>query len=412
MSRRTSQRTRTAILSALWLAGCSSGDANAPTTTMRDSAGIVITENDLARLPASCTIPSTPTVSIGTAEGDDAYQLFRVFGARRLSDGRIVLVNQGSQQIRFYDQSGKFVSQAGRSGKGPGEFSNAFYLWVLPGDTIWVGDYDPWQFLVFGPDGTWKRTVRPSPQYNNSPRMLNVLDDGRAVLSQVPFEARSKSEFTLEHVTVVVHGPDGALTDTIGTYSNGRIGNMGDDPSGPWLFPHFESFASAAASGSHIVVGHGSVPELAVYRASDSVRLERLVRWTTGDRTISSDAVAAERKRLREQYAEMDPAMFRRMVEPLISEKRPVADRFPAFAGITTGRDGRIWVREFATPDRANTRSYLTFDAEGRFICRAVMPAFNNVFEFGKDYLLAHDRDSLGVERVLQFPIGGPVEPK
>lgn len=412
MSRRTSQRARTAILSALCLAACSSGDANAPATTMRDSAGVAITENDLARLSASCAIPSTPTVSIGASEGEDAYQLHRVMGARRLSDGRIVLVNQGSQQIRFYDQSGKFVSQAGRPGRGPGEFSNAFYLWVLPGDTIWVGDYRPWQFLVFGPDGTWKRTVRPSPQYINSPAVMSVLDDGRSVLAETPLQSRSQSGFTLQHLTVVVHGPDGALTDSIGTYPNGRIGNMGDNPTGPWLSPFFESFTRAAASGSQVVVGHGSVPELSVYRASDSLRLERLVRWTTGDRTISSEAVAAERKRLREEYPELDPAMFKMLVEPQIREDRPVADRFPAFAGVIAGRDGRIWVREYPTPDRADTRSYLAFDAEGRFVCRAAMPAFDNIFEFGKDYLIALDRDSLGVERVLQYPIAGPGDAK
>ena len=412
MSRRASQRTRTAILGALWLAGCSSGDANAPATTMRDSAGIAITENDLARLPASCTIPSTPTVSIGTAEGDDAYQLFRVMGARRLGDGRIVVVNQGSQQIRFYDRNGKFLSQAGRSGRGPGEFSTAFGLWVLPGDTIWVGDYRPWQFLVFGPDGTWNRTVRPAPQYANRPPFHYVLEDGRSVLAQEPYERRDKSEFTLQHLTVVVHGPDGALIDTVGTYPNGRIGNMGADPSGPWLTPHFESFTRAAAAGSHIAIGHGSVPELFVYRAADSVRLKGLIRWTTVDRTVSPDDIAAERKRIRAQGAGMEPGMFRNLVEPQLREDRPAADQFPAFSGIIAARDGRFWVREYPTPDRPDSRNYLAFDADGRFVCRAAMPSFADVFEVGKDYLIALDRDSLGVERVLQFPIAGPVDAK
>src|SRR5687768_1257800 len=169
MARRRSARDRSTLLAAILVAACSTGDADSGVTTMRDSAGIAIAENDLARLTSTCTMTSTPTVSIGSAEGEEAYQLYRVFGARKLSDGRIVLVNQGSQQLRFYDASGKFLNAAGREGRGPGEFENAFYLWVLPGDTVWVGDYRPWQFHVFGPDGTWKRTVRPTPQYYNSP---------------------------------------------------------------------------------------------------------------------------------------------------------------------------------------------------------------------------------------------------
>ena len=384
MTRRRCPCARFTLLAAILVAACSTGDADSGVTTIRDSAGVAIAENDLARLASTCTMAPAPTVSIGAAEGEEVYQLYRVFGARKLSDGRIVLVNQGSQQLRFYDATGKFLNATGREGRGPGEFENAFYLWVLPGDSVWVGDYRPWQFHVFGPDGTWKHTVRPTPQYYNSPDVINVLDDGRSVLADGRLlENRSPNGFTLQHITVVVHGRDGALLDTLGTYPNGLIGNMGEDPTGPWMGPHFESYTRVAAAGSRIAVGHGSVAELSVYRAADSVRLERLVRWTTVDRTVSAEDIAAERTRLREQYPELDPAMFRRMVAPLIREDRPAAKVFPAFSGIIAGRDGRLWVREYPTPDRADTRSYLGFDPEGRLLCRMVVPAFDNIFEIG-----------------------------
>jgi hypothetical protein len=411
MSLRSSGRACSTLFAALTVVACSTGDADSGVTTMRDSAGVAIAENDLTRLTSTCSIAPEPTVSIGAAEGEEAYQLYRVFGARKLSDGRIVLVNQGSQQLRFYDAKGKFLTATGREGRGPGEFENAFYLWVLPGDSVWVGDYRPWQFHVFGPDGTWKRTVRPTPQYINSPEVINVLDDGRSVLANGgSFANRSPTGFTLQHITVVVHGPDGTLIDTVGTYPNGLIGNMGEDPSGPWMGPHFESYTRVAAAGSRIAIGHGSISELSVYRVADSVRLERLLRWTTVDRTVSADDIAAERTRLREQYPELDPAMFKRMVAPLISENRPAAKVFPAFSGIVVGRDGRFWVREYPTPDRADTRSYLGFDPDGRLLCRLVVPAFDNVFEIGSNYLLALDRDSLDVERVFEYPITGPAK--
>jgi hypothetical protein len=412
MSRCVSMSAVRVLFGLLWLAGCASGDASSDATAMRDSAGVAIAENDLLRPTASCAVGAAPTVSIGTDDGAEMYQLYRVFGASKLSDGRIVLVNQGSQSIRFYDAKGTFLTQSGRAGQGPGEFSNAFYLWVLPGDSIWVGDYGPWQFHVFGPDGTWKRTVRPTPQYTNSPEVLSVLDNGRSVLAARGLEERSLTGFTLQHLTPVMHAPDGALIDTIGTYPNGLLGNMGEDPSGPWMQPHFESFARVAARGSRIVVGHGATPELSVYEAADSLHLERIIRWTTVDRAVTPAAVDAERKRLREQYPDLDPAMFRRMVQPLIREDRPAAEKFPAFAGIVVGRDGRIWVREYPMPDQPQTRSYIGFDREGRFVCRAVMPPFDNLYEFGKDYLLALHRDSLRVEHVVEYSLAGPAAPK
>jgi len=145
-----------------------------------------------------------------------------------------------------------------------------------------------------------------------------------------------------------------------------------------------------------------------VYRVSDGIRLERIVRWTTGDRTISSADVAAERRKLAEPYAKMDPVRRKQFVEPLVSEKRPIADQFPAFASAMAGRDGRIWIREYPRPRLTAPPRWIAFDAEGRFSCTVTVPAVTQLLEFGADYLLTRDRDSVGVERVLQYSIAPP----
>lgn len=389
------------------VAACSPGDAGTSVTTTRDSAGIKVVDNDVERATAACSIDSTPAVRIGTSEGDEDYQLHRVFGARRLSDGRIVVVNQGSQQLRFYDSTGKYLTASGREGQGPGEFTNAFYLWVLPGDTTWVGDYRPFQFLVFSPDGSWKRTVRPAPAYTNPPAIMDVLDDGRSILAARGIENRQPKGFAAQTLTPVIHAADGALIDTIGTYPNGRLGQTVEGPMNVWLQPHFESYTRVASAGSRVVIGHGSMPSLSVYRMSDSLELDRIVRWTTVDRAVTPAAIEAELTRIREENKDTDPDMYKRLVEPMIHKDRPAADVFPAFSGITVGRDGRIWVREYPAPGRATRRNYLGFDRDGRFVCRLETPAFDNVYEFGKDYLIALERDSLGVERVVKFPLSG-----
>jgi hypothetical protein len=92
----------------------------------------------------------------------------------------------------------------------------------------------------------------------------------------------------------------------------------------------------------------------------------------------------------------------------MIHENRPAADVFPAFSGIIVGRDERIWVREPPAPGRVTRRNYLGFDREGRFLCRLETPAFDNVYEFGMDYLMALERDSLDVERVVSYRLSGP----
>src|SRR5690606_4738638 len=111
-----------AALGASFLAvGCGAGEGPASGTPIaeRDSAGIAVVDNDLLRLTDRCALEAEPRVVIGTATGAPEYQLYRVFGATRLRDGRIALVNQGSQELRFYDADGRFLHAAGSEGEGP-----------------------------------------------------------------------------------------------------------------------------------------------------------------------------------------------------------------------------------------------------------------------------------------------------
>jgi hypothetical protein len=350
-------------------AACAASEApGSEAISRRDSAEIVIIENDLDRLKATCPLDSAPEVTIGVAEGDEEYQLHRVFGARRLSDGTIVLVNQGSQQLRYYDARGRFIDQVGRGGEGPGEFRRAFNLWVLPGDTIWVGDYRPWRFLIFGPDRKWVRTVQAEPMYVNVEHgVTNVLDDGRFTLADRTLRFQPTTNFRMTYLTVLLHDTDGSLLDTIGTYPNGRYGVLDDTPEAMGLRPLFDSYTRITSTGSFIVAGHTSEAEFSLLDVTNGPRVERIVRWTTGDRTITSADIDAEHERIEEQYAEMDANMRRRYLAPLVSDDRPVADRFPAFASLTAGRDGRIWVREYPRPDASGAARFgLAGDREQR----------------------------------------------
>src|SRR5690606_14663612 len=96
------------------------------------------------------------------------------------------------------------TGRSGRAGQGPGEFSNIFYLWALPGDTLWVGDYDPWHYEVLDEQGKFIRSVRPEPIYTNSPRTILVLDDGSSVLGSEQV-SRAGPEYVERMRTVLRH---------------------------------------------------------------------------------------------------------------------------------------------------------------------------------------------------------------
>lgn len=217
-----------AFLACAAVAACTAtGSTSDSAVTVMDSAGIRIVFNDLEALRVTCAVGSTPVVSIGTAEGDEPYQLFRVFGATRLSDGRVALVNQGSQSVRVYDAHGRFLAAWGRAAEGPGEFRDAFYLWRLPGDTLWVGDYRPWEFEIFAPTGEWVRRVQLVPMYPNPPREMGVLDDGRAILASPKSNYGVGRQFELEYLHVLLHAADGGLIDTLAVSPHGRASLSG-----------------------------------------------------------------------------------------------------------------------------------------------------------------------------------------
>jgi hypothetical protein len=77
----------------------------------------------------------------------------------------------------------------------------------------------------------------------------------------------------------------------------------------------------------------------------------------------------------------------------------------PAMNGIRIGTDGRIWIREYYVLGDTLPRQWIGFNRDGQFDCRLQTPRFREFLEFGADYLLALETDSLGVERVKQFPL-------
>ncbi|MCZ6857663.1 MAG: hypothetical protein O7F70_06650, partial [Gemmatimonadetes bacterium] len=69
-----------------------------------------------------------PELTLGGLDAAPEYEFFNVAGAVRLSDGRLVVANAGSYELRFYTASGTYQTHAGRQGGGPGEFERISWI--------------------------------------------------------------------------------------------------------------------------------------------------------------------------------------------------------------------------------------------------------------------------------------------
>ena len=241
-----------------------------------------------------------------------------------------------------------------------------------------MGDFRPFQYLVFDEKGDWVKSVKPDPMEMNSPRSMHILADGRL------FNGRSNGfdklpNFAPRTMVMELYDANGKLTDTVVTLENGRYGLLDDDPQSPYVYPIFESFAQARSRGDRIVIGHASKPELRLQRVDPGMPLDRIIRWDVGSREITTADVAAFKAAQVAQYADMPAESKARFLDPLISTNRPVADSFPAFGRScwrTTVGSGSASFRVRLTPPRiTGSRSRAT----ARFTAGSTRRALRNI---------------------------------
>jgi hypothetical protein len=386
--------TRFATVVALGCAACTGGaDGSAQDIVLADSAGIqIVTVRGLdpADLP-EWTLGPDPAVEIGAVDGP-GHDLHWPRAASRLPGGAIIVANRGSNEIREFDASGRYVRSLGRKGAGPGEFQNLSWTGWLDGDTI-VG-YDPpnRRLTVFAPDGSVARTVTlPLPNTSSFPEVAGILANG-SVLAYPGFDRVFSRGERRDTIAYMIYPPDGSRADTLGSYA------------GPERFFHilpdfaltmdvpFGRNAYAAARGNHVVLGSSDALALDVHDGDGA--LLRRIRIVIPPLPVSSaeaeaqrdSAIAAFPERMRDAYREMQ-------------ELAPRRETHPAFTALALDDDGRIWVRLPATT-AAPAAQWLILSSTGAPVGRLSIGAGLEIEEVGRDYVLIRSTDADGVESI------------
>ena len=395
-------------LSTAFLAGCGGDSPSLRTsTTVLDSADVEIVTSDPAGTGDHCTLGNEPTLSIGAKEGKegDAPHLFhQVRAAGRLSDGSVAVVDGSSREIRVFGTTGEHLRTMGGPGEGPGEFRGPWLLWVLPGDTLWVGDYLPWRFNVFSPDGVFSRSVTPDDfSLHTLTPPGGVLDDGISVNVTQSLDGTGGGFAAPINYLVIAHGPDEAVLDTIATLPGPRLGSL--PRFGGFVQPLFEASSLVAARASTIAMTTTREPEVRLL--DGGLRLHRIVRWKDPDRAVTDAHVRAFREDYIAETGGPGSQGWSPGHEARISDDRPVAELFPTASDLMIGRDGRLWLKRYARP--RDEPSWMAFAASGDFSCHLRPGVELTPLEFGAGYLLALHRDELGVERVVMYELATPV---
>ena len=355
-----------------------------PASQARDSAGIRIIENarpeEGSRL--HWVIGPEPAVSIGDVDGEDPYLFSYAWDATKLSDGRIVVVDRSTSELRVFDETGTYLVTWGGLGEGPGEFPR-FSLGDVepwPGDSIVAWYSDAQTISVFDSEGSFGRLFnRPGagqrPWQVTRPEL--VRSDGSILGVLAERENAGAAE-------VRILDGEGGLHTSLGNHRSRRA-------------LYFSRELKLGLWGDLVVAAPNDRYELKAFAADGT--LVRIARREHVPRVPRAEDIRVDPRLRPELRIPMEAEMLR-------VPQSQLEEHFPAFAAIMSDAAGYLWVREFEPPKEAGPAPVWTiFSPEGRVLGFVETPPGLKIYEIGKDYILGHAEGELDVEMIQVWPL-------
>ena len=390
------------------LSACAPGPSSDVQVARRDSAGVVIVENH--GVPAlnggGWTVDSTPTLTIGSVEGDDAFLFYGVSGGHRLADGRIGVVSAGRREVRFFGADGTHISTFGQRGGGPEEFENPVLVGAMS-DTLVVVDRAHHRLTYMHPDVGFVRLARVSDEVGGFLNPSGLFSNGQSVFGGA-FDMRRFGELhngmNRGHTFYRSCNPDGSLATDFGDQLGAEffIGDLegAGQESRPALIP-FAKGPIATVSPTHLYFSDQGQWEIEVFAPSGT--LVRLIRtdWVPISVTPADGVLYVE-----DAVAEIGDPDQKAQARQYLGDL-PLPEFFPPFGEMKADLLGFLWVRDFEMPG-AESLPWSVFDPEGALVARVTLPEHFNPMEIGADYILGVGRDEMDVEYIRMYSLTRP----
>ncbi len=338
------------------LTGCAGSDGS-PAVVESDSAGVRIIESVRPAWTEgeAWRVMEVPEVRIGTPDGPEEAMLHQVEDVARLGDGRLVVTNRGTHELRVYSTTGDFVRTVGRQGEGPGEFFAPSRTWVGPDDSLFVSAF--LRFSVFDSTGTFVRSVGVEGW---SPH--DRFRDGTYLFVVIP---RGVDRFEPGHfhpINALVRAEaDGAAADTLAHVPGSELYRFESSAGGmASLRAPFGRIRLAATYGDSVVTAGGT--DFEVQLLDETGELVRILRREKAPDPVSDSDIAELEKGLLDSAPERThPDRRRLFAEWSYPELKPALDR------LLVDSEGNIWVRAYSV-DPAGAGEWSVFDPSGRWL--------------------------------------------
>lgn len=395
------------------------------TTIRRDSAGVHIVENPAisGSRGGEWQVESPPVVVIGAARYQDAFYestafkseeipLQQVQAVNVLSDGRIIVADNGTSEVMLFDSVGLLVTRFVGRGEGPGELRSVWDVHVCSSDSIVV--VSGREMLIFDDRGMFVRQVR----FNSGPQPmtpLGVSSNCREVLTQWRASEPPLDSWGLIEDVFAWVDPLSQTVDTLLTFSSqeGWTRKLYGGPR-PYTIPWGTSY-TRAVTGDDFLIGYGRVPEIHRYDATGA--LKSVIRWVSDPEPVTrSDRRRYSRLRL-ERLATLPDHPESRFWFPALDEFPEVPSHKPLYDRILVDDQQGLWVRKFPVgsyglfdlrlPDQTwLNQTWSVFDSTGVRLGDLTLPDRFDLRVVARERLYGVMKDSLDVETVQVFLLG------
>lgn len=356
------------------------------------------------------SLEPAPVTRIGAMDGPPESQFSRVVYAARLSDGRLLVFDGASSELRWFDADGELQLRSGGRGEGPGEFLRVVSAMVTPQDSVVLYDYANQRLTWFGPGGALGRTLRADlhPMVR-----LVALQDARVVIAEErPALHFGGAEYNLAHdsLLIMMTGSASQPLDTVmhrvGREAATWIQYEDGQPIATRQFglPFGHPTLVGAASDRIVLIENGRVDLTFFDEGGEAIRSAHRTDVDPPALTaalrreyVSNAAREARERGVPERIAQ---ASAEGLLE-VIPEGRRVS---PFDRMLTDAVTGRIWVRDYRFAWSADeAQRWTVYDENGRVLARMTTPPGVEIMHAGPDHLVGVERDGMGVEHVVVY---------
>ena len=387
--------------------GDSSGSAWAG--TIADSAGIPVVSNPAEGMWADGEAWTVvEELSIGSLEGDLAYQFGQISGVDVDADGNVYITDTQAQEIRTFSATGEYIRTIGSPGNGPGEFAAGVAGPFIVGNELVVPDLRNARISRFALAGDFIASDQLDLA-RGVPMRLDMAADGRLVAQYRNLNpADTASEPEGDVIATVTFG--GAQRDTLAMLPAGQSLQIRGgqarvrvwDPEPIWDADVDGRILTAMNDGWRFQIW---APE---------GTLSRIITRPVERKSVTERDIQVIKDFLMEQYRQLGlPA---EAAQNAIAQME-FADHYPAFVSLALGPKGSVWVQHFRTGDELagegetfdiqdlGSTDWSVFDAEGRYLGVVTFPGKYQPIKAIGDRFYGIARDDMDVQSLKVYLI-------